>query len=91
MNEGYDHFLRIEETLTAFRRHEEQKTGNVGDWRVTAEVAEMDVELGITRRRGVAGAALRLGYRLVRAYRYLRRGGVRYLADRIRDLSSGRN
>lgn len=90
LNEGFNRFLQIEKTLTAFRRHEEQKTGNLSNSTVSIELAEMDAQLGIRRKGGVVGGALRLSYRFLRTYRYWRRGGLRYVAARIRQVRPDR-
>lgn len=87
LNEGFDRFVPVHQTLTAFRRHEAQKTGNSASSAVASELQQMDLALELDRRGGLAGSSLRFGYKALRAARYLRQFGLSYLIDRMRSVA----
>jgi len=88
MNEGYDRFLRLDAPLTAFRRHRGQKTGNLQAERVASEVAEMRSLLDLPSNSRAVDRIWTLAYRVARTARYWRRGGTRYLLDRVREAAA---
>ncbi len=79
LNEGPNAFVRVNRALGVFRQHEDQKTGHLGSVIVRREIAEMDERLGLTRRRGLVGFAVRLSLRMKRVVGYWRRGGFPYV------------
>ena len=79
LNEGPDAFVRVNRTLGVFRRHDDQKTGHLESVIVRQEIAEMDERLGLMRRRGLVGFAVRLSLRMKRVVGYWRRGGFPYV------------
>ncbi len=79
LNEGPDAFVRVNRTLGVFRQHEDQKTGHLESVIVRREIEEMDERLGLTRKRGLVGFAVRLSLRMKRVVGYWRRGGFPYV------------
>lgn len=84
--EGQGAFFRIPYPLACFRRHAEQKTqGILGvDRKVHDEHRRIAFKNGIGIKYSFIGKAIRGVYRFRRAYWYVKRGGLAYLAERSR-------
>jgi glycosyltransferase involved in cell wall biosynthesis len=81
-NEGNSAFLRVPEVLGCFRRYPGQKTGEFED-RVRREHRTMAERYGYMDKYSAAGRLKRLAYRCRRAWWYWKRGGARYLLDKL--------
>lgn len=90
ITEGPDHIVRLPTVLAAFRRHGDQKTGNIDKKAVRAEFEYIDTALDLSPRQGLGGRLERLGLTLQRIYQYWRRAGVRYLIRFARFTASNR-
>lgn len=96
LTEGKNSFKRISQPLGCFRRHDEQKTrSHEKDEHLGYDPLVRKEHLLIANKNGFNnkylwyGRVFRFYYRFRRAYWYLKRGGIRYLYERILRKKSG--
>lgn len=85
VNEGNSAFLRVDDALACFRRHDEQKTtGEFGsDNIVLDEHRSIAQQYDYVDKYSWRGRVKRIFYRFRRAYWYYKRGGLAYLISKV--------
>jgi glycosyltransferase involved in cell wall biosynthesis len=85
VNEGNSAFLRVDDELACFRRHDEQKTkGESGSNNVVLEEHHsIAQQYGYVDKYSWRGRLKRIFYRFRRAYWYYKRGGLAYLISKV--------
>lgn len=85
VNEGDSAFLRVDDELACFRRHDEQKTkGESGSNNIVSEEhRSIAQQYGYVDKYSWRGRAKRVFYRFRRAYWYYKRGGLAYLISKL--------
>ena len=93
LNEGPRRFVRVEAPFACFRRHPEQKTTGAGRENVLREHVSIAAEHGLMKKYTAWGKALRMAYRVRRAWWYFKRGGLSFAIQKLVGSlnQSGRN
>jgi hypothetical protein len=76
-------FFRIPSTLGAFRRHKDQKTGNVITPRILQEHTYLANRYNYSDKYTFIGHVKRFYFRFRRAFWYVKRGGISNLLNRF--------